>query len=355
MSKTTPVNGDYCSQQLNLHRTSSEGKTYLFAILIILGIGSLGLGAVGLARVIKTAALTNQAITMMAAGGGGGILFLLIGMISLLKNSATVNKSSSLSDHAVQKDQGYIIHPQDNISRPASCFQPMTTPERKVELQTQFIVNTRLGNICDKLRFGKEEWKLYYGIDCEEPPLPEDMEEILDNPCPFAGDLQVKVRHTHMLVLIPPEVTLNSFEELIKNPTQKSGGYTGQFTYSHHLPHQLKNIKPETAYWVLMTRDLIPDSERRFYWQQKYMIEAGGETYSWPRALEVAVCIGVESVISPNRLFKTGNVRCIERDENSHDKHFVCVGSTENGSPRFSLQYGDMDASSIGITALRRF
>ena len=71
--------------------------------------------------------------------------------------------------------------------------------------------------------FGKAEWEKYIGIVGEEPPLPSDIEEILNDPCPFWPNK--KVHETHVLCLIPQTVNgkplnLKSLGELVQKPLQ---------------------------------------------------------------------------------------------------------------------------------------
>jgi V8-like Glu-specific endopeptidase len=72
--------------------------------------------------------------------------------------------------------------------------------------------------------FGKAKWTQYFGDIGVEPPLPPNIHDILNAPCPFWPDN--RVGETHLLVLIPRTVkgkpfNINSFLELIQKP---SGG-----------------------------------------------------------------------------------------------------------------------------------
>jgi len=71
-----------------------------------------------------------------------------------------------------------------------------------------------LGRSCGKVVFGD------IGV---EPPLPQNIHEILHNPCPFWPEK--KVKDTHLLVLIPKTVngqllTLANLKEWIQKPKQ---------------------------------------------------------------------------------------------------------------------------------------
>ena len=108
--------------------------------------------------------------------------------------------------------------------------------------------------------FGKKEWEKYFGDIGEEPPLPANIERILNEPCSFWPGK--KVKETHLLVLIPNEVngkpfTMNYLGKLIQRP--KSGHSTKYMDYSNHAKEAVGD-KSYPSHWVLMTRNIIPGS-----------------------------------------------------------------------------------------------
>lgn len=71
--------------------------------------------------------------------------------------------------------------------------------------------------------FRKADWERYFGNVATEPPLPINIEHILNSSCPFWTGK--KVSDTHLLVLIPKTIegrsfNLNTLEELIQNPRE---------------------------------------------------------------------------------------------------------------------------------------
>ena len=56
---------------------------------------------------------------------------------------------------------------------------------------------------------GKKEWEKYFGDIGIEPPLPSNIEDILNEPCSFWPDK--KIKETHLLVLIPNTVNGKPF------------------------------------------------------------------------------------------------------------------------------------------------
>lgn len=82
---------------------------------------------------------------------------------------------------------------------------------------TEFTIRTSKGVIRDDQKFGKADWETYYAHDVGvEPPLPDDIDETLNSPCPIAGEEGIMVKHTHMLVLVPAtvEILIGHFIEI---------------------------------------------------------------------------------------------------------------------------------------------
>jgi NLR family CARD domain-containing protein 3 len=131
----------------------------------------------------------------------------------------------------------------------------------------------------------------------------------LDGPCPFWPNK--KVRDTHLLVLIPATVdgvpfTLNRLEELIKHP--KNGGHSTKYRYyGEYTKAQIGAASPPRSYWVLMTRDVLPDSRSKTYEAQKEMVVAHagrvGLPYELPHAIEAATAILMHHAREGKRLF----------------------------------------------------
>ena len=325
--------------------TGTTKKTYFFAILAIVGFSGLIVGVVGLVQVLQSGALTNQAIIMMATGGGGGTLLLIIGIVGLVKNR--------------QRASHQLENTDTNI--------PVQTNRVR---QAAFIERTAVGSIRDMQRFGKVEWEHYFGVVPDEPSLPNNLDEILNALCPFSGDDRVKVKDTHMLVLIPATVAgealnLNRLQELIQNPKENSSGHVTKYDhYDNDVRDAHGNTGPGRSYWVLMTRDVIPGSRKNVYSEQKKLVrQHEGVGYTLPKALEAAVCILVEHVVSGNKLFGENPLtltRCSEvvltvtpRSETIQDPDPVVFGAFGSKGPFISSD--SLLDEDIGVAALRKF
>jgi len=174
------------------------------------------------------------------------------------------------------------------------------------------------------IAYGAAEWATYFGDVGVEPPLPANIEQILSSPCIFWPGQ--KVGETHLLVLIPNTINgrpfhLNSLSELIKSP--RTGHKTQYRYYRDHTRAELGE-KSFAPHWVLMTRDVIPDSRSKTYDDQKALVQRHaqqiGIPYELPTALEAATAILTEYVKTGNPLYtddKLGKqqtyTRCIEK------------------------------------------
>jgi len=168
------------------------------------------------------------------------------------------------------------------------------------------------------IAFNKLKWEEHIGVVGKEPSLPANMYQILRSQCPIWPEK--KVEQTHMLTLIPKTVngkpfTLKLMNLLVKKP--KKGNATKFTKVSSFYDHD-KTIVNE-SHWVLMTKDLIPDSCRRSYSDQKQLARTynkNGIEYEVPRLLDATVGIFMEYVRTGQRLLPGDSLiftRCQEQ------------------------------------------
>ncbi len=110
-----------------------------------------------------------------------------------------------------------------------------------------------------EVAFGKEKWEHYFGEVVEEPPLPDDIYQILTSLCPFWEGK--RIYETHKLVLIPATVndqplTFNLLDTLIQHPL--NGGHATRLNYNL-VRRDHSDTPVGHSYWVLMTKDAIPE------------------------------------------------------------------------------------------------
>jgi hypothetical protein len=352
-------------------------KTYFFTVATISAIVFLALGGIGVAGYFHVGVLSNMAqidaIVMMALYGGAGAVLLIVGIVGLIKNRNATH---------IHRTETHIRN-RDALPAETSNHQMYHSTGTNYVRQTDFIEKTGTGAIRGLQHFGKAQWEFYFGAVGNEPPLPSNIHEILDSPCPFSGDKTIKVKDTHMLVLIPASVngealTLNKLAELIKKP--KNGGHPtkyGRYNMDQKREHGDKTV--DRAHWVLMTRDVIPESkayneENEFIRQRAAAIpsaldtkelirqRAGGE-YDIPSALEAAVCILMEHVFSGKKLFSGRPLPYMSCSETVANSFNVVVGFGPRGFEIGTLVFrrvggfrkGEPQPGCLDVAALRRF
>jgi HEAT repeats len=249
---------------------------------------------------------------------------------------------------------------QASLDRVSECLPSLRAAARNEDREVRLTALRALG---------EAEWKHYFGDVGSAPPLPSDMATILDGPCPFWPKKlfwpHKKVRDTHLLVLIPATVdgvplTLNRLEELIKHP--KNGGHRTEYRhYREYTKAQIGAASPPRSYWVLMTRDVLPDSRSKTYEAQKEMVVAHagrvGLPYELPHAIEAATAILMHHARGGERLFGENPWTYTRCQEVGHGFP-VTVGGFSSGG--LCVVYGHRhDVSSFhyydGASCLRKF
>ena len=210
-------------------------------------------------------------------------------------------------------------------------------------------------------QMGKPAWERYFGNVGASPQLPSDIEKIMDGACPFwPGN---KVRDTHMLVLIPEQVsgkplTLDYLGKLIELP--QGGGHATKYRgdwYTKYVRPEIGNQVSDSSYWVLMTRDVLPGSRWKSYEAQCALVadhaKRTGLAYEVPGALESAVVMLLHHVRSGERLYSDNPwtyTRC--REKNEAGDPVVVGGFSSEG---LVIDRYDYDIRSSGVAGLRKF
>ncbi len=209
--------------------------------------------------------------------------------------------------------------------------------------------------------FGEREWIVLCGAVAPAPPLPLDIENIWQNPCPFSPGK--KIRETHMLVYIPTTVgyslnsqrlTLNSLGVLARQYFPRTeAGY--KYIWSA-IAAELGDKPLAKSSWVLMTKDVLPGSRSLSYADQRARLFglAGrmSATYAVPGALEAAVCILAQYISSQTRLFSDSPLTYTRCHEDVQGFQVVVGGFAPEGL-RVRDSYDDRLA--IGVAAVRKF
>jgi hypothetical protein len=171
-----------------------------------------------------------------------------------------------------------------------------------------------------RVAFGRKEWAQFFNCDVgEEPPLPADIDSILNNHCFFWPNK--KVKQTHLLVLIPRRVsgrsfTLNELSKLVRCEHLKDVG-TKIWHYDTVVKEALGLQSPTHSYWTLITCDALPLDRYKIDADQNVVLsdsldEAG---YMVPDTLEMATAILAHRIRSDEDIYPEAShsyVRCRE-------------------------------------------
>jgi hypothetical protein len=197
------------------------------------------------------------------------------------------------------------------------------------------------------MAFGPADWEKYFGEVDPAPPLPANIDEILNSPCHYWPGK--KVRETHLLFYVPSQVngkplTLNTLETLIQNP--KGGGHATKYRY-YYVKDQHES-KGTTAHWALMTRDVVPGSRNKTYKDQCALVKGGDEP---PHLLDAATGILMHHAKSGERLFSNSPstyTRCQEKSNAFQTR----VGGLSVDGLSLNIYY---DYDDCGLASSRKF
>jgi len=219
----------------------------------------------------------------------------------------------------------------------------------------KIIVNREKLRRVRQYSFGKEKWEKYFGNVNNEPPLPENIFGILESPCPFWSNKRIK--DTHLLILIPKTVNdkpiaLNNLGKLIRHSKQQY-----KVCYKHFyrkVKVQYKNVAIKKSYWILLTKDVIPNSWTKIYDEQLAMIKF---PYTLPYALEVTICILMYYAESGKKLYSGKPIwtytRCLDIVDTEYGKYPIVVGGFKSISLNINCDACNR-RNCYGVSGLRK-
>jgi len=225
-------------------------------------------------------------------------------------------------------------------------------PSKFVQASQILKTEEDLKALVNAFAFGKDKWEKYFGsIDETVPALPRGIVEILCSADPYNS--QKTVAETHMLFFVPTKVNgkplnLMSFIELVRAPRD---GNKGVFSYfMDKLQEEHGGTQSAQAQWVLMTKDIIPESKNKAYEKQKLMVEAKPH-YEVPNLLSATVGILAHYIRTGERLFSDDPITYTRCKETAVTCRTV-VGALSSDSLNILIDYG---LNHFGIAALRKF
>lgn len=173
--------------------------------------------------------------------------------------------------------------------------------------------------------FGKKKWAIYLGDIPEEPALPKNIHSIMQAPCPIWKGK--KVLQTHVLALIPKSVnkeplTIKSLATLVKVPRQ---GKATRYGITMGKLNEITSQTVDRTHWVLMTRDVLPDSHTRTEEYQSALVATLNQKaqvkYEVPKVIQASVCIFMKYITSGMYIYNESCTRCQEKGYFEHDQN----------------------------------
>lgn len=209
-----------------------------------------------------------------------------------------------------------------------------------------------------ELSFHNGKWAQAFDENIVKDEDPEEeFSSLPSNIVEYYQDFQRKfpekqAKDSLMLVRLPKtlngELTLNSFKDLVKKYFPKNNN--GYRVFWDAIANQLGNKPIEESYWVLMTTDIIPESENKDYDEQQELIKNKLPGYEIPGTLEAVVCILSQYFASNTRLFKDNPwsfTRCSDTVQGSQ----TLVGGFATTGPRIQILINNTS----GVAALCKF
>ena len=209
------------------------------------------------------------------------------------------------------------------------------------------------------IAFGKADWEKYFGDVGLEPPLPENIEEILNEPCSFWPNK--KVKETHLLVLIPNTVngnpfTMNYLGELVQSPRS---GHSTRYIIYNDCTKEAVGDKSYPYHWVLITRDIIPGSRNENYSNCYKLItdhsKKTGLPYELPHLLDATASILMHYVKTRERLYSDDPWTWVYSQDIANGYPLVVGGFASDGLSFIYHGITPQYSRRLGIAVCRRF
>ena len=216
-----------------------------------------------------------------------------------------------------------------------------------------------------EIAFGNDKWAQCFGKDIVKDE--DSREEFSSLPLDIVEDYkrfqsafpEKNAKDSLMLVRLPKtlngQLTLKSLGELAKKYFSDSNtGY--RFIWSAIFVDELEDKSIDKSRWVLMTKDVLPESRNKSYAEQQdivgKLVQKALIGYEIPETLEAAVCILAQYFDSNMRLFSDNPLTYTRCKNKVQDFQTAVGGFTPTG---LCVRYRNSADDSIGVAALRKF
>ncbi len=178
-----------------------------------------------------------------------------------------------------------------------------------------FNINEQRKAAVKEIIFGKKEWHRHFNLNMGiEPPIPYNIIEILNRPCPV--EPTKKIRDNYVLTLIPKNFSLKEAQHRSLNllPFNLLGFYFINLFKNDIfntiprivIPNLMMDASNTKTYWVLMKKNLIDETINKTLKEQKDELvkisEENNIHYTLPSTLEAAISIFAQTKIRKDLL-----------------------------------------------------
>ena len=225
--------------------------------------------------------------------------------------------------------------------------------EGKAELALKFRNDAEI--IIYPTSISKEDW-INPAAFLAKLPKTQALQEFLLAPCPIYGNEGKMAAETHIVVARPKNILINdtlvSFTLTALNKLDTDSGGVGCIYVPDILKFEndLSSSLEIEFEWLVMTKDIFPESRNKSYEVQRNLVEAKG--YQVPGFLDVVTCVLWEIRNSGTRFYTEGRyARCHEMIEGYH----VIVGGFDLRGVYVFVDYLGENGESMGVAGLRKF
>lgn len=275
---------------------------------------------------------------------------LLFLKLNQLKMKNKIKQLKQIDDQKIQNLERTLKELlSEKETRLAKKEEKLRIAEQVKALEAQKVQQLQKEAVPD-IAFGKAAWAKHFGDVGVEPPLPPNIEQLLNGPCPIWQGKTV--RETHLLVLVPQTVngqplTLKLLGELVQKPLQ--GNAT---KYRSFYLGEYKDPPAPASHWALVTRDVLPGSRSKPYAEQQ-KIAQGYSGYQVPTILDATTAILMEYVRSGTRLYGD-NPWTYTRSQEKYNKNWQLIVGGFSAAGLLVNYYRD-DGEYVGVGGLRKF
>ena len=177
--------------------------------------------------------------------------------------------------------------------------------------------------------FGPEAYKEVFGVDVGQvPELPENLEAILQEDCPFTKGK--RVAETHQLVLVPEKLNGKDFTIMdLRGRANEKNGSSFRDENWYNKKDFANRASEEGSHWSLVYKELLPNSKGKGMTDKGQLDElAKYPDYETTPAIDQIVDLELDFLRNGNRRHKEEYGRLDDRSSNGYRVYVGGFGSS---------------------------